>query len=37
LSSGYLFPFEIVSIHLLVVLVGASYLARAKQRTRPTV
>jgi len=34
LSSGYLFPFEIVSIHLLVVLVGASYLARAKRRSR---
>jgi NADH-quinone oxidoreductase subunit J len=35
LSSGYLFPFEIVSIHLLVVLVGASYLARAKRRVDP--
>jgi len=32
LSSGYLLPFEIVSIHLLVVLVGAAYLARAKRR-----
>ena len=32
LGSGYLLPFEIVSIHLLVVLVGASYLARAKRR-----
>jgi NADH-quinone oxidoreductase subunit J len=32
LSTGYLLPFEIVSIHLLVVLVGASYLARAKRR-----
>ena len=32
LSNGYLLPFEIVSIHLLVVLVGASYLARAKRR-----
>lgn len=32
LSNGYLFPFEIVSIHLLVVLIGASYLARAKRR-----
>lgn len=30
---GYLLPFEIVSVHLLVVLVGASYLARAKRRT----
>jgi len=34
LSSGYLFPFEIVSVHLLVVLVGAAYLARAKHRVR---
>ena len=25
-------PFEIVSVHLLVVLVGAAYLARAKRR-----
>lgn len=32
LSPGYLFPFEIVSIHLLVVLIGAAYLARAKRR-----
>jgi NADH-quinone oxidoreductase subunit J len=30
--SGYLLPFEIVSVHLLVVLVGAAYLARAKRR-----
>jgi NADH-quinone oxidoreductase subunit J len=30
--SGYLLPFEIVSIHLLVVLIGASYLARTKRR-----
>jgi NADH-quinone oxidoreductase subunit J len=29
----YLLPFEIVSVHLLVVLVGAAYLARAKRRT----
>lgn len=29
---GYLFPFEIVSVHLLVVLIGAAYLARAKRR-----
>ncbi len=28
----YLFPFEIVSVHLLVVLIGAAYLARAKRR-----
>jgi NADH:ubiquinone oxidoreductase subunit 6 (subunit J) len=32
LSSGYLLPFEIVSVHLLVVLVGAAYLARSKRR-----
>lgn len=30
--SGYLLPFEIVSVHLLVVLVGAAYLARAKRQ-----
>ena len=29
--SGYLLPFEIVSVHLLVVLIGAAYLARAKR------
>lgn len=28
--SGYLLPFEIVSVHLLVVLVGAAYLARTR-------
>lgn len=33
-ASGYLLPFEIVSVHLLAVLIGAAYLARAKQRTR---
>ena len=32
LSTGYLLPFEIVSVHLLVVLVGAAYLARAKRK-----
>jgi NADH-quinone oxidoreductase subunit J len=30
--TAYLLPFEIVSIHLLVVLIGAAYLARAKRR-----
>ena len=35
LSSGYLLPFEIVSVHLLVVLVGAAYLARTKRRKVP--
>ncbi len=29
---GYVLPFEIVSVHLLVVLIGAAYLARAKKR-----
>lgn len=29
----YLLPFEIVSVHLLVVLIGAAYLARAKRKT----
>ncbi len=33
LSTGYLLPFEIVSVHLLVVLVGAAYIARTKRRT----
>lgn len=32
-STGYLLPFEIASMHLLVVLIGAAYLARAKRRT----
>lgn len=31
--TTHLLPFEIVSVHLLVVLVGAAYLARAKQRS----
>lgn len=30
--TKYLLPFEIVSVHLLVVLIGAAYLARAKRR-----
>ncbi len=37
LSSGYLLPFEIASVHLLVVLIGAAYLARAKRRVDPTL
>lgn len=32
LSTGYFLPFEIVSVHLLVVLIGAAYLARAKRQ-----
>jgi NADH:ubiquinone oxidoreductase subunit 6 (subunit J) len=34
--AGYLLIFEIVSVHLLVVLIGAAYLARAR-RTRSTI
>jgi NADH-quinone oxidoreductase subunit J len=34
--SGYLLVFEIISVHLLVVLIGAAYLARARRR-RSTV
>jgi NADH-quinone oxidoreductase subunit J len=34
-AVAYLLPFEIVSVHLLVVLVGAAYLARAKRRVKP--
>lgn len=31
-KMAYLLPFEIVSVHLLVVLIGAAYLARSKRR-----
>lgn len=31
-GRSYLLPFEIVSVHLLVVLIAAAYLARAKRR-----
>src|SRR5207244_1227785 len=34
--TSYLLPFEIVSVHLLVVLIGAAYLARAKRRRGAT-
>ena len=34
--SGYLLPFEIISVHLLVVLIGAAYLARTKRRAATT-
>ncbi|MFO0969769.1 MAG: NADH-quinone oxidoreductase subunit J [Gemmataceae bacterium] len=34
--ANYLFPFEIVSVHLLVVLIGAAYLARAKRKKTQT-
>jgi NADH:ubiquinone oxidoreductase subunit 6 (subunit J) len=33
--SGYLLVFEIISVHLLVVLLGAAYLARARVRKSP--
>jgi len=32
--SSYLLPFEIISVHLLVVLIGAAYLARAKRKPK---
>jgi NADH:ubiquinone oxidoreductase subunit 6 (subunit J) len=32
--SGYLLPFVIVSVHLLVVLIGSAYMARAKRGIR---
>lgn len=35
-QMSYLLPFEIVSVHLLVVLIGAAYLARAKRRLNRT-
>ena len=35
-TSGYLLIFEIISMHLLVVLIGAAYLARAR-RKRSTI
>ena len=31
-SVGYLLPFVIVSVHLLVVLIGAAYMARTKRK-----
>jgi NADH-quinone oxidoreductase subunit J len=37
LVTKYLLPFEIVSVHLVVVLVGAAYLARARGRKQPLV
>ncbi len=33
--THYFLPFLIVSVHLLVVLIGAAYLARAKRRQQP--
>ena len=31
-AAGYLLVFEIISVHLLVVLIGAAYLARARRK-----
>jgi NADH:ubiquinone oxidoreductase subunit 6 (subunit J) len=36
-ASGYLLVFEIISVHLLVVLIGAAYLARAKRKRSSAV
>jgi NADH-quinone oxidoreductase subunit J len=33
--TAYLLPFEAVSVHLLVVLIGAAYLARARRQQPP--
>jgi NADH-quinone oxidoreductase subunit J len=33
-NVSYLLPFEVVSVHLLVVLIAAAYLARAKRRLK---
>jgi NADH-quinone oxidoreductase subunit J len=35
--SGYLLVFEIISVHLLVVLLGAAFLARARQKRTSAV
>ena len=34
-QNSYLLPFEIISVHLLVVLIAAAYLARAKRHRKP--
>jgi NADH:ubiquinone oxidoreductase subunit 6 (subunit J) len=36
-KPGYLLVFEIISVHLLVVLIGAAYLARAKSKRSAAV
>lgn len=36
IRTSYLLPFEIISVHLLVVLIGAAYLARARRRKGET-
>ena len=35
--SGYLLAFEILSVHLVVALIGAAYLARAKAARKPEI
>ncbi len=35
--AGYVMPFEIMAIHLLVVLVGAAYLARPRRRAEQDI
>ena len=35
-KSGYLMPFIIISVHLLVVLIGAAYMARTKRLSHAT-
>ena len=35
-KAGYLMPFIIVSVHLLVVLIGAAYMARTKKLSHAT-
>ena len=34
--SGYLLPFQAIGVHLLIVLIGAAYLARPKRRVSKT-
>lgn len=36
-TTSYLLPFELISVHLLVVLIGAAYLARATRVLRGSV
>jgi NADH-quinone oxidoreductase subunit J len=36
-GRGYLLPFELLSVHLLVVLIAAAYLARAKRKTLESI
>lgn len=36
-ALGYVLPFELISVFLLIVLIGAAYLARPKRRAQPAV